>query len=143
MEQNIQEQTAGHRGYLLRTESGNTGKDSCIACLFGEGMALPVDYLQSLMRTHEAPLVACYFKPDSISHYGTVDQLAPAGAMQDFVAHVESMEREEAGQVLCGLDQADGKTEIHVLHQQKEWESIVQRLKATFGTVLILTPENN
>ncbi len=146
MEQNFKKQTSGHHSYSMRCVLGTSGKVSCVVCLAEK--ASPLDEaniieLTERMLQEKIPLKAYYYIAKSLSHYGNVDHLAPAGAMEEFVDYVHGLEQEEAKAFFKSLtERIKGHTEIHVLRGEHEWQKTLQRLKENFAQIHLLAPQD-
>ncbi len=146
MEQTFQEQTAGCHRYLLRRMSGASGKTACIVCLGQKGYPLEPDDVQRFVHTVQermtATLMLYYYVPQSLSHYGKVDSLAPAGAMEEFVEYVQELEREEAEEFFRDILQATGARSdvIHLVYEWHAWEAICDDIHKRFADCVLFEP---
>lgn len=87
-------------------------------------------------------MALCYLPQYDLGHYGQVDHLAPAGSMQDFVRHVREMNREEAQEAFTPVQDMlqAGKAVLHVAHDIRDWEALLQELAARHESLLLFLP---
>ncbi len=147
MEQNFKKQTAGYHSYSMRCLLGTHSENHCIVCLANKDIPLTetnIAQLTELAQKCTSPIKAYYYIAKSLSHYGNVDHLAPAGAMEEFVDYVYGLEKEEAATFFKSLNQLieDGKAEVHILRGEHEWQKTLQVLKKNFAKIHLLAPEN-
>ncbi len=145
MEQNFQEQTSRFGCYFLWTVLGTARKGSCLI-IFGvkQFPLMEITALVDFMQEHKANCKAYYHVEKSLAHYGKVDSLAPAGAMQDFVDYVQEQEREEADNFFQYLHKALGEAQadVQVIYSEQEKEHIVQEAKDLFSKIFVLSPQH-
>ncbi len=145
MEQTFQEQTTGRHCYLLRRLSGTSGKTACVICLGQKDIPLENDDMQRVLhfvQEHAAKLLLYYYVPQSLSHYGKVDSLAPAGAMEEFVEYVQELEREDACAFFRELLQITNShsDNIHLVHEWHIWERALHDMQKHWGKCFVFEP---
>ncbi len=145
MEQNFQEQTSGHHSYCLRLSISARGQGACI--IFSGFKEHPLEEshvkaLCALQKEHNAHVELFYHIPASLTHYGKVDSLVTAGAMDDFVHYVQGLEQEEAEAFFAGTKQAltppwEG---IYMVREPHDWKKALKLLCSQFERVLLYAP---
>ncbi len=149
MEQNIQEQTSGHHRYSMRCVSGATGQVSGIkTCVLCQGRkdtplsAADIASLASLAQEQSAHVQGVYHIASSLSHYGKVDSLVTAGAMDDFVNYVYQLEREEAQKYFAELEKAlqgnmSHEFAVHFVREEQDWDVILASMQKLYAKIII------
>ncbi len=145
MEQNFQEQTSRFDSYLLRRILGSHSQGTCIACLAHKDVPLSeADVAGLVSAAHElnATVRLYYYIPQSLSHYGKVDTLVTAGAMEDFVDYVHELEESDAKAFYAETHHALSikDEEIILVHELKAWEKELQRLQKNFSEIRLMEP---
>ncbi len=145
MEQTFQKSPAGCHRYLLRHIVGVVGQDHCVVCRGQKDTPLHEDDVLALLRCVQertAHVKMYYYIPQSLSHYGEVDSLAPAGAMQDFVDYVQGLEKEEAEEFFRDLVHAsEGWTyEISLIRDLGTWAGICKNLEKQYAKIFLFEP---
>ena len=155
MEQDIQEPSSGHRGDLLRAGTGAADQGACVVCVLEEGRSrkagrpspseLPewsealtkARTLQAAAQHEGGPvmLVACHVRRSDLGHYGRMDHLAPASAMQEFEDYVAAMNQEEAEQAFAPLFRAAAEepalpVQLRVVPEKKHLPALLEALSA-------------
>lgn len=114
----FQESSSGHYRYSVWAVSDSAGKITCLAILCCQQNASQNsnytqqgDPLKQVFDAalHQHPKVsriqAVYVPPVDLQRYGEVDHLAPAGAMEEFVQHVQGQTLQEACHAFAPLRQ--------------------------------------
>ncbi len=148
MEQNFQKQTSRHHSYHMRRVLGTSGQDHCCVLCLADKLAplteTEITQLTQLIQQYNAPLKAYYYIAKSLSHYGNVDQLAPAGAMEEFVDYVHGLEQDEATAFFESFKELvkQGQAEIQVIRGEYEWKKTLQYLKEHFTEIHLLASQD-
>ncbi len=153
MEQIIQKQTSGRYSYSIRRLSGIVSQGSgvkhiCLLCqgrkdapldgflptqLGAEFLSLMKKYVDSAKNAQ-----AVYYIASSLSHYGKVDSLVTAGAMDDFVEYVYQLEQEEAQKYFAPVEQALGvKLTINFVREPEDEAKLLQSLQKDYHEILL------
>lgn len=147
MVKHFQEPTSGHYCYSVWTIPDSTGKNTSLAVLChrqdsaqgnkDQQDRLPEHLLDAALCTHPAVthIRAVYVPAIDLQHYGEVDHLAPAGAMAEFVQHVQRQTLEEAAQAFAPLQACLHRhalaLEISVAASLKKAKSLLRDLGAS------------
>ncbi len=105
VEQDFQKQTPGHHRDSVRDSAYSAGKGARVICCLGAGVEQGLDVSEIVRCAQErgTSIEALYDGGINLPHYGEVDQLAPAGAMSEFVAYVREQALREAEDAFAPL----------------------------------------
>ncbi len=144
MEENFKKQTARPRCDISRTLLGYAHQGICIAYL-AKAPCEDCDLPQSLLEaTHQEDVsfLGAYYVPQSLSHFGLVDQLAPASAMDEFVEYTKSLEQKAAHACFGKIKElfTPERLTIQVVYSDNDWEKLLQKIQRDFKEILIVEP---
>lgn len=111
MENYFQKSASRHHCHCLWSLADSTGEISRLAVVYHARSPSPswdkdcAEAVEHALREHKqiSSLWAVYVPDIDLQHYGEVDHLAPAGAMEDFVHHVQGENLRKARQVFASL----------------------------------------
>lgn len=115
MVKHFQKPASGHYRYSVWTIPDSAGKNTCLVLLCHKQNGAqestraqdkqPEHLLQAALCQHPevTRMRAVYVPAVDLQHYGELDHLAPAGAMAEFVQHVQRQTLEEAAEAFAPL----------------------------------------
>ncbi len=146
MEQNVQKQASRCNSYYLRTVFSVAGQAHCLICSGYKDTPLQsadVQKIVQLKEQYEASVKLYYHIPQSLSHYGKVDSLVTAGAMEDFLEYVYSLENSEAQSFFVNLQKALGQEScpVEIIREAPDWDKALQKLQGEYAQILHFSPK--